>query len=68
LLRKQQEGYAMKVGDKVKVLEQCMMCLFPVGTVGEVTEIIESHGNRAIRVDANKDYWHYAECELEVVL
>jgi hypothetical protein len=52
----------------MKVVEQDMTCMFPIGTVGEVTEILNNESGHAIKVSANDDYWYYAECELEVIL
>lgn len=63
------EQTEIKVGDKVRTLKDrdCHnIKLFPLGTIGEVTEIDNDCVN-PYKVEANNDYWWYSRDMLEVV-
>lgn len=52
-----------KVGDKVITLKECDhsgTLLFPVGTIGTITEIC-SGSDLSYKVEAEDDYWYYSE-------
>lgn len=59
-----------KIGNVVRTLEEkdCYGCsLFPIGTIGEITDVLDDGRTMPYKVEADGDYWWYSADMLELV-
>jgi len=66
-LVKEKEMTKFKIGDKVRVTK-CNKAPVSIGDTGFVSDITTGSFNYVITMDADKDYWFFADHQLELVM